>query len=67
MSLCLTVVFQPFKRCLHNPCYSMFVVLTVYFLYQGGQLLWLGGHFEKAAFSRGPYLLIEIEASLGSN
>ena len=32
--------------------------------YRGGQLILLGGHFWKAAFSEGPYLLIEIEPSL---
>ena len=30
-----------------------------------GQFIWLGGHFEKAAFSGGSYLLIEIEIRLG--
>jgi len=34
-------------------------------LVSGGQLIWLGSHLEKAAFSGGPYLLTEIEASLG--
>jgi len=33
---------------------------------RGGQLFWLGGHHEEAAFRGGPYLLIEREASLGS-
>ena len=32
---------------------------------QGGQLFLLGGHFEKAAFSGGPYLLMGVEASIG--
>jgi len=32
---------------------------------RGGQLLLLGGHFEKAAFRGGPHLLMEVEASLG--
>jgi len=32
----------------------------------GGQLIWVRGRFEKSAFSGKPYLLIEIEASLGS-
>jgi len=31
----------------------------------GEQLIRLGGHFEKATFGEGPYLLSEIEASLG--
>jgi len=33
----------------------------------GGQLicLGLGGHFKKTAFTGGPYLLMEIETSLG--
>jgi len=30
-----------------------------------GQLIWLVGHFEKAALTGGPYLLEEIEASYG--
>jgi len=30
----------------------------------GGQLFLLGGHFEKAAFSGGPNLLMRVEASL---
>jgi len=25
--------------------------------YRGGQLLWLVGHFEKATYSGGPYLI----------
>jgi len=32
--------------------------------YRGGQLFLLGGHFEKAVFSRGPYLLMRVEANL---
>jgi len=32
---------------------------------QGGQLIWLGGHFGKATFGGEPYLLSETEASLG--
>jgi len=28
----------------------------------GGQLIWPGGHFDKTAFSRGPYLLMEIKS-----
>jgi len=32
---------------------------------RGGQFILLGRHFEKAAYSGGPYLLMEIEASLG--
>jgi len=31
---------------------------------RGGQLIWFGGHFEKATFGGGPHLLSEIEASL---
>jgi len=34
---------------------------------RAGQLIWLGEHFKKAAFRGGPYLLIEIEKSLGSS
>ena len=34
-------------------------------IFQGGQLIWLRGNFEKAAFSGGPYLLMEREASIG--
>ena len=30
-----------------------------------GQLIWLMGHFKKAALTGGPYLLVEIEASFG--
>jgi len=30
---------------------------------RGGQLFLLGGHFEKAAFSGGPYLM-RVEANL---
>jgi len=33
----------------------------------GEQCIWLRGHFDKAGFSGGPCLLMEIEASLGSN
>ena len=33
---------------------------------RGGQLIWLGCNFEKAAYSGGPYFLLAIEASLGS-
>jgi len=29
-----------------------------------GQLILLGGHFHKAALSGGPFLLMEVEASL---
>jgi len=29
---------------------------------RGGQLIWLGGHCEKAVSSRGPYLLIKMES-----
>jgi len=32
---------------------------------RGGQLTWLEGHFEKATFDGGPYLLSETEVSLG--
>jgi len=31
---------------------------------RGGQLIWLGSHFEKATFGGGPYLFSEIETSL---
>jgi len=30
-----------------------------------GQLICLGGHFEKATFGGGSYFLSEIEANLG--
>jgi len=30
----------------------------------GEQLYLLGGHFEKATFCGGPYLLMRVEASL---
>jgi len=32
--------------------------------YKAGQIFLLGGHFEKAAFSREPHLLVEVKASL---
>jgi len=32
---------------------------------RGGQLLLLGGHFEKAALSGGPYLFVGVEARIG--
>ena len=32
---------------------------------RGGQLIVLRGHFEKAAFSEGPYVLMEVDATLG--
>jgi len=32
---------------------------------RGCQLIWLGCQFENAAFSGGPYLLTEVQASLG--
>jgi len=35
--------------------------------YRGGQLIWLMGHFEKVTYSGGLYLVIAIEASLGSS
>jgi len=35
--------------------------------YRGGQLIRLMGHFEKATYSGGPYLIMAIEASLGSS
>jgi len=31
---------------------------------RGGQLFLLGGHFAKATFSGGPYLLMRVEANL---
>jgi len=30
--------------------------------FSGGQLFWAGGHFEKATFSAGSFLLMEIKA-----
>jgi len=33
--------------------------------FRGGQLIRLRGHFEKAMFGGGPYVLSEIEAGLG--
>jgi len=35
--------------------------------YRGGQLIWLMFHFEKATYSGGPYLMMAIEANLGSS
>ena len=35
---------------------------TGLFIQQGGQLICLGGHFEKVAFSGGPHLPMKIEA-----
>jgi len=34
---------------------------------QGWEITLSRGHFEKAAYSGGPFLLMEIEASLGSS
>jgi len=34
---------------------------------QGWTITLTWGHFEKAAFSREPYILMEIEASLSSS
>ena len=39
-------------------------VLCFFAQNKGGQLIVLGGHFEKAAFSGGPYLPMEVETSL---
>jgi len=38
--------------------------LNIYPYTRGGQLFLLGGHFEKAAFSGRPYLLMRVEANL---
>ena len=47
--------------------YKCFYILMTMGQDRGGQLIWLGGYLEEAAFSGGPYLLTEteVEASLG--
>ena len=47
---------------LSQPCYDRFEKMAYI---RGGQLIWLEGHLEKVAFSGGPYLLMEIDASFG--
>ena len=48
-----------------NTTTQQFITAKISGYARGGRLIWLSGHFEKAAFSGGPYLLMEIEASLG--
>jgi len=54
-----------------NPC-SMVLLITFVrgktdHQYRNGQLIWLMGHVEHTTYGGGPYLLMAIEASLGSS